>query len=187
MKNIIYGLRDPRNDIYYYIGKSTVDIKRPLTHLTNSHSPKVNEWVKMLGDNWLYPQIDIIEEVEKLEDLIEREKYWINYYFHLNPDLLNIQSVPSEKIVETRSSEDEKIFNVIQNHIFNIPKMLSKERKYRKLTQAEMAKHMNISRYTVSQIETGNNVSFKMIQKYFLTLKGLDILSKRDSIRVRHT
>ena len=46
MENIIYGLRDPRNDVYQYIGKSTVGSKRALEHLTLSHSDKVNEWVK---------------------------------------------------------------------------------------------------------------------------------------------
>ena len=43
-RNIIYGLRDPRNDVYQYIGKSTVGVKRPISHLTKSHSPKVKEW-----------------------------------------------------------------------------------------------------------------------------------------------
>ena len=61
MINIVYGLRDPRNDVYQYIGKSTVGEKRPLQHLTKSHSDTVNEWVKLLEDQWLYPQIDVIE------------------------------------------------------------------------------------------------------------------------------
>jgi hypothetical protein len=43
MKNIIYGLKDPRNDVYCYIGKSTVGEKRALSHLTKSHSKKVQE------------------------------------------------------------------------------------------------------------------------------------------------
>ena len=60
MKNIIYGLRDPRNDVYQYIGKSTVGSKRALQHLIKSHSEKVNEWVANLNENWLYPLVDII-------------------------------------------------------------------------------------------------------------------------------
>jgi hypothetical protein len=183
MINIIYGLRDPRNDVYQYIGKSTVGNKRALTHLTKSHSSRVNEWVKQLGDNWLYPQIDIIEEVENLEDLPEREKYWIGHYYNLNPDLLNIDYIP--KIVETRTDEDQEIFQLIQNKIFDIPQILRKERIYRKLTQAEMAKHMGVNRGTVSLIENGHNVGFSLVQKYFLTLKGFDILTKVDSQRVR--
>ena len=109
MKNIIYGLRDPRNDVYQYIGKSTVGEQRPLQHLTQSHSAQVNEWVKMLADNWLYPKIDIIEEVENLNDLAIREKYWIAYYHDINPNLLNVQSLPNE-LVETRSDQDGRDF-----------------------------------------------------------------------------
>lgn len=48
-KNIIYGLRDPRNDVYQYIGKSTIGESRPLQHLTKSHSSNVNNWVKELA------------------------------------------------------------------------------------------------------------------------------------------
>ena len=77
--NIIYGLKDPRNDVYQYIGKSTVGNKRALQHLKKSHSSKVNEWVALLESKWLYPIVDILEEVEDVDELNEREKHWINY------------------------------------------------------------------------------------------------------------
>jgi DNA-binding XRE family transcriptional regulator len=185
MKNIVYGLKDPRNDVYYYIGKSTVGVDRPLMHLTESHSEKVREWIALLQKNWLYPQIDIIEEVENLEDLANREKYWINYYYDLNPNLLNIDLIP-HNILDIRNEKDEEIFNMFQQKIFNIPEILRNERIYRKLTQNEMAKHMGVNRSTVSLIENGGNVTLKNVQKYFLTLKGFDIISKQKNQRVRH-
>ena len=49
IENIIYGLRDPRNDVYQYIGKSTVGKNRPLQHLCKSHSDFVNKWVEELA------------------------------------------------------------------------------------------------------------------------------------------
>ena len=52
MINIIYGLRDPRNDVYQYIGKSSVGAKRAIQHLTKSHSESVNCWVDMLANDW---------------------------------------------------------------------------------------------------------------------------------------
>ena len=52
MKNIIYGLADTRNDLVYYVGKTTTNIKRPLSHLTKSHSEDVNNWIKSVRDNW---------------------------------------------------------------------------------------------------------------------------------------
>jgi DNA-binding XRE family transcriptional regulator len=184
MINIIYGLRDPRNDVYQYIGKSTVGVERPLDHLIKSHSEKVNECVAMLKDKFTYPQIDIIEEVENIDDLSEREKYWIDYYYSLNNDLLNIHLLP--KIVETRDEKAEDIFNILQSNMYSIPSILRKERMCRGLTQEEMAKHVNVSKYIISKIENEGNVSFKSVQKYFLTLKGLDVLSKFHKIRVRH-
>jgi hypothetical protein len=84
IKNIVYGLRDPRNDVYYYIGKSSVGMS-PMTHLVESHSEKVNAWVTELKEKGYFPLIDIIEEVEDLDDLSEREKYWIAYYYEINP------------------------------------------------------------------------------------------------------
>ena len=63
MNNIVYGLKDPRNDVYMYIGKSTVGDSRALQHLTKSHSEKINEWVKELEDKWLYPIVEIISEM----------------------------------------------------------------------------------------------------------------------------
>jgi DNA-binding XRE family transcriptional regulator len=183
--NIIYGLKDPRNDVYQYIGKSTVGNKRALQHLTNSHSDKVNEWVSILESKWLYPIVSIIEEVEDINDLSEREKYWINYYETINPNLLNIQSI-DKKINNIKSEEDETEYQFMLKVLFKIPEILKKERIYRKLTQNEMAKEMKISRSTLSLCERNGNVTFKIIQKYFLTLKGIDILTKSgDAKRVR--
>ncbi|MFZ4799344.1 MAG: GIY-YIG nuclease family protein [Bacteroidia bacterium] len=183
--NIIYGLKDPRNDVYQYIGKSTVGNKRALQHLTNSHSDKVNEWVSILESKWLYPIVSIIEEVQDINDLSEREKYWINYYETINPNLLNIQSI-DKKINNVKSEEDETEYQFMLKVLFKIPDILKKERIYRKLTQDEMAKEMKISRSTLSLCERNANVTFKIIQKYFLTLKGIDILTKSsDAKRVR--
>ena len=183
--NIIYGLKDPRNDVYQYIGKSTVGNKRALQHLKKSHSSKVNEWVALLESKWLYPIVDILEEVEDVDELNEREKHWINYYKDINPDLLNIQSI-DKKPVNLRKEEDEAEYQFMLKILFKIPDILKKERKYRKLTQDEMAKEMNVSRSTLSLCENSANVTFKTIQKYFLTLKGIDILTKNsDAQRVR--
>jgi hypothetical protein len=106
IKNIVYGLRDPRNDVYYYIGKSSVGMKRPMTHLVESHSEKVNAWVTELKEKGYFPLIDIIEEVEDLDDLSEREKYWIAYYYEINPNLLNSTSL-LKKEVKGRKVEDK--------------------------------------------------------------------------------
>lgn len=175
--NIIYGLRDPRNDVYQYIGKSTVGNRRALQHLTKSHSDKVNEWVGFLESNWLYPLVDIIEEVEDINDLSKREEYWINYYYDINPELLNVMLI-DKSINYIRTDEDEKEFDFLLSILSKLPSILKKERLYRKLSQDELAKVMNASRSTVSLCENSKDVKFSTIQKYLLTLKGLDILTK---------
>ena len=186
MKNIIYGLRDPRNDVYQYIGKSTVGEQRPLKHLTNSHSPHVNEWVKMLEENWLYPKIDIIEEVEDLDDLAIREKYWIAYYHDINSDLLNVQSLPNE-LVETRSDQDDKDFEELLRIIHNLSSILKKERACRGLSQKGLSELMGVTRCTVSMLENGGNPTLSVIQKCILSLKGVDLktkIIKRQSVKI---
>lgn len=184
MINIIYGLRDPRNDVYQYIGKSSVGAKRAIQHLTKSHSESVNCWVDMLANDWLYPIVDIIEEVEKVEDLIEREKFWINYYHSINPNLLNIQSI-EEPLKNVRTEEDEANFNYLVRIIYDIPNILKKERLYRNLTQSKLADEMGVNRSTISLCENGNNVTFKLIQDYIRTLKGIDIVTKSTGDRTR--
>ena len=184
MTNIIYGLRDPRNDVYQYIGKSTVGTKRSLQHLTLSHSEKVNVWIKKLEEDWLYPIVDVIEEIENLEDLSEREKYWISFYHNINPDLLNIFLIdyPLQNI---RSEEDENKFNFLSNVIQDIPRILKKERLCRNLTQDELAKEMKVARSTISLCERGENVTLKIVQDYIRTLKGIDIVRKSCGERSR--
>ncbi len=185
MRNIIYGLRDPRNDVYQYIGKSTVGEQRPLQHLTNSHSTHVKEWVKMLEENWLYPKIDIIEEVNNLDDLAIREKYWISYYHDINPNLLNVQSLPNE-LVETRSDQDGRDFEELYRIMSNIPHIVKTERQYRKITQGEMAKRMGVARSTLVQLENGSSVGLNVLIKCVLALKAAEIKTKVSGQRVRN-
>lgn len=174
--NIIYGLKDPRNDVYQYIGKSTVGDKRALTHLTRSHSPKVKLWVESLAENWLYPIIEIIEEVEVLDDLPDREKYWIDYYYDINPNLFNVALLPN--LVETRTADHAKQFDDLVRTVPDLHSILKRERLCRKLTQDELSKLMNVSRSTLCDLEKGANVNMSVVQKCILTLKGIDIVTK---------
>jgi DNA-binding XRE family transcriptional regulator len=185
MINIIYGLRDPRNDVYQYIGKSTIGVERALSHLILSHSERVNEWVKKLGEDFLYPLVDIIEVVEKLEDLSKREKYWINYYFDINPNLLNIMLI-DHSLQSIRNEEDENKFNFLSAIIQNIPSILKRERLCRQLSQEALSKEMGVHRTTISCCELGKNVTLKIIQDYVRTLKGIDIISKSYGRPIRY-
>lgn len=182
--NLIYGLKDPRNDVYYYIGKTTVGNERPLQHLIKSHSSIINDWVNKLEILGLVPDVDVIEKNIELEFLAEREKHWISYYYEINPELFNILLLP-ETINKARTEEDDAKFNSLVNLVLNVGSILKTERVSRRITQDELSEKAGLSRSTISLCENGNNATIEVIKKYLAALKGIDILTKNlDCIRV---
>jgi DNA-binding XRE family transcriptional regulator len=174
--NLIYGLRDGRNDTYFYIGKTTVGRGRPLNHLTKSHSKLVNSFVKEIEifKNAVY--IDVIEEDIKLNDLSDREKYWINYYSEIY-DLLNIMLMPTElnpeylKVKNIDTKETETFLNLL----INCKNIISNKRKYLKMTQECLAEKSGLNRSTINQIEKGEKTNTNTL------IKVLNILSFEES------
>lgn len=175
--NLIYGLRDPRNDVYYYIGKTTVGNSRGLKHLLKSHNQSVNDWVQELESLGFIPEVDVIERNVLLENLVEREKYWIEYHYELNPELFNFQLLPNT-ISKKRTQEDDDAYNTLVKVLFSIGDILKNERKSRKLTQDELSIESGLSRSTISLCESGSNVTLDVLKKYVTTLKGIEILTK---------
>lgn len=161
--NLIYGLMDPRNDLFYYIGKTTVGHKRPMTHLARSHNEQVKEWVLELGKIGLTPSIHIIESNINLNSLRDREVYWINEYKKINDDLFNHQLIEKNEISKTihigNINEIEFIFN-------NIGLVCKSARIKLNLSQEEFSKMIGVNRATLSLVENGNkNISFNMVLK----------------------
>ena len=168
MINIIYGLRDPRNDIHYYIGKSTVGSKRALSHLKTSHSDKINEWVSEVRKNGYEPLVDIIEEVEDINKLADREKYWIGFYFEQNPMLLNEHLKPRHI---NFSVNEQKEVKILSDSLPQLHVLLKKARKSRKITQVEMAEMAGVSLGTLKRLEQGEvNVSLSNFLNYLNAL-----------------
>lgn len=173
MINIIYGLRDPRNDVYQYIGKSTIGKSRPLSHLRKSHSDKVNAWVEEVRTNGFEPQVDIIEEVEDINKLSDREKHWIKYYFEINPILLNEQLKPRNINTNELSIEEKKDLELMKIILPKLPILLRKERKRRKISQEEMAEKSGISLGTLKNLEQNNiRVGITHFMKYMSVLES---------------
>lgn len=173
MINIIYGLRDPRNDVYYYIGKSTVGNSRPLSHLRKSHSDKVNAWVEEVRKNGFEPLVDIIEEVEDINALSDREKHWIKHYFEINPILLNEQLKPRNINTNELSIEEKKDLELVKNVLPRLWVLLRKERKRRKISQENMAEETGISLGTLKNLEQNNiQVGVTHFMKYMRVLES---------------
>jgi DNA-binding XRE family transcriptional regulator len=165
MNNLIYGLRNPINDTYYYIGKTTIGKDRPISHLHYSHNAGVRKWVNELNKVGIEPFIDIIEEGIEIDLLGKREEYWITEFKKINEELLNIRSV--KKDVSTLSELSwEKLDDAIEV-LSDIPLLVKSIRLKYNLRQDELAKLCGVGRCTISRIENteDNSKSILLIRK----------------------
>lgn len=173
MLNIVYGLADSRNDLIYYVGKTTVGKKRPLQHLKNSHSKDVNEWIESVHDDWGDINVVVLEEVEDLNFLSDREKYWIGYYYEVNPNLLNKKDFP--KTINKYEDCDMEKFRALEESIFNVSEIIKRRRIALGLKQADLAELSGMNRWTISQIENGQSISLSSLKNIVLALRGEEI------------
>jgi DNA-binding XRE family transcriptional regulator len=176
MKNLIYGLADSRNELIYYVGKTSVGEKRPLSHLINSHSPEVNEWVSKVREDWGNVIVMVIEEVNDLNFLAEREKYWIGYYSDINNELLNKKDYPT--ITEYYTDEDVIKFNGLVSSLLFAGDIVKKKRLSLNLTQGELAKHADLNRSSITKVENSNDITMNSLEKILLALTKLGMDEK---------
>ena len=89
----IYGMFDPKESEFFYIGSSVNPINRFSTHRkSKSAAPKVKEVINELEAEGFEPELRILEEVSTTERK-RREGYWINYYQDRGHHLANRRSV----------------------------------------------------------------------------------------------
>lgn len=185
--NLIYGLRDPRNDIFYYIGKTTIGEDRPITHLHYSHNENVRKWVSELKEINLEPFIDILEENVELNELNIKEKFWINEYKKINDNLLNIQSNNENKILCLSELDWSKLEDV-KRILSDLPLLIKSIRVKYDLTQVELAKLCKVSKTTLANPERNSKreISLSLILK-LINIKPEDInhnQNKHRNIRI---
>ena len=90
-KLYIYVLKCPEGNIRY-VGKTNNLKKRLYSHINEAKKRKSRRYVL----NWIYsllllnlkPSIEVIEECDS-NNWQEREKYWVEYYRKLIPNLCN--------------------------------------------------------------------------------------------------
>jgi len=170
MINIVYGLVDPRNDLVYYVGKSSVGEKRPITHLVKqSHSKKVNDWVDEMQKIWHPVKAIVLEEVDDINELPEVEKKWIRKCKYLNPELLNHQIV-SGIISDCYSEEDDLSFNRLCTAVSTFKSTLRRRRLALNLTQESLGALAGVHRTTIRDLELGKSVSTKTLRDVTLAL-----------------
>ena len=177
MRNIVYGLVDPRNDLVYYVGKSSVGEKRPLTHLVRqSHSKKVNDWVDEMQKIWHPVKAIVLEEVEDINELPEVERKWIEKCKYLNPELMNHQMVKSV-ISDSYSEEDDLLFNRLCTAVSTFKSIVRRRRLALNLTQESLGELAGVHRTTIRDLELGRSVSTKTLRDVTLALVNFELTS----------
>ena len=153
MPKIIYALKCPFTQEIHYVGKSSSGIVRPLSHMSKSHSDKINEWVESLKGVGSKPEIEILENVSDKINIDEREQHYIKKYLSKGNILLNshLYSAPlvTEKFEKHLSKNSEPNIDVVSQFI-------KTRRKQVGLTQEEFAERAGVALTVVRKIEQGN-------------------------------
>jgi hypothetical protein len=91
-RTYIYGLKDPRDGLFYYVGKSDNPKRRLFEHVEMKGNNQVkNSWIAILVQDGMVPDLVILEKVT-LFDWQEKERYWIEKYRSSNHPLANISA-----------------------------------------------------------------------------------------------
>lgn len=176
---LIYGLRCPKTDGYRYIGKSSSGMSRAKTHLTFSHNESVNLWVMELREQGLCPLIDVLEKCNE-DDLLVKEKFWIQFYESAGCNLFNVtryEGAAIKKLQEEILEEQQKLNDILQgvknevNELSNLHTFVRNRRKNLKITQEDLAELVGVSEKTIHQIEKGEGNPL-----HSTVLKVLDVL-----------
>jgi hypothetical protein len=170
--NLIYGLRDPRNDVYKYIGKTTIGVKRPLMHLKKSHNLLVNQWVDELNQIGLSPIVDVIENNVLLEELSNKEKHYIAYYSEISDQLFN----GGENAVETISKPSilsNSDINSLYISFLNIRELYKLFKSSTSFSDDVIGNVLGVGRKTVYRIKGGNlKINMETIYKLIVFIKN---------------
>jgi y4mF family transcriptional regulator len=176
-KKLIYSLSCPVTNQIHYIGKSTQGLLRPAQHLTTSHSVKIKEWVedlKLLGHA---PKITVVEYVSEMEDLDERERYWIQKELKKGSLLLNSMLVVPITIA---TDLDLLLDNHRPSHA-HIGKTIKERRRLLKITQEDFASKAGVALTVVRKVEQGKtNLNLDSLLQ-LLSMFGLTLAVKRDT------
>lgn len=178
--NLIYVLKDPRNDLGVYVGKTTIGVKRPISHIHYSHNEHVRKWVEELRKLQLSPKVEILEKNILLNDLSNKELFWISQFNAINENLFNITLMKDSKTILFFELNTEILENM-DCFINDIPHFFKSVRWSYKLTQSQLCDYLNITRSTLTLIENGHSLKTSLLQK---VIKLAITFSKNESITI---
>ena len=152
-KRLIYCLKCPFTNEVHYVGKTTNGMLRPLSHLQKSHSDKIKEWVNNLRELGHKPNIEILENVSKVDNIDDREFYYIQKHINKGCSLLNINCITP---ISISTDLQFKIENECSN-IEHVSFFIKKRRLQTGLTQTEFSEKIGIALTVVRKIEQGKS------------------------------
>lgn len=178
--NLIYVLKDPRNDLGVYVGKTTIGVARPIKHVHYSHNEHVRKWVEELRMLQLSPKVEILEKDILLEELSNKELFWISEFTAINENLFNVASMKESKTILFFELNTQILENM-DCFINDIPHFFKSVRWSYKLTQSQLCDYLNITRSTLTLIENGSPMKTSLLQK---TIKLAIAFSKNESLTI---
>ena len=152
-KKIIYALRCPITNEIHYIGKSTKGFIRPLQHIIESHSLKINEWVNDLKLIGQIPKVEILHYVEDCDDLDFKERYYIQISLDRGDLLLNDKLV-TPIVLKPISYDTEPIDT--------IGMFIKQKRKSLQMTQEDLSKKSGVGLRLIREVEQGHKKTNQM-------------------------
>jgi hypothetical protein len=165
-KYLIYGLYCPFTDSLHYVGKSTIGMIRPNSHMTKSHSEKINEWVSCLKFFGYSPIVKILEVCNE-NSIDSKEIEWINKSINDGCYLLNVSHNSSDNILL------KKEYDFDNKDVIKIGGIIKKTRLLKDMSTIELSHLSKISRPTLLSLEKGiNNIALSNLIK---VLKVLDL------------
>lgn len=99
MPYYVYQLVDPRTGTPHYVGITDNLTRRRWEHinLVGASNQAREAWIRELREKRLVPRIEVIDTAEEWEEVLEREKYWIQFYIQQGVPLLNIAGNPRRR------------------------------------------------------------------------------------------
>jgi DNA-binding XRE family transcriptional regulator len=145
---------------------------RPIQHLNESHSEKINEWILQLKFLGYKPIVKILEECTEI-NLDEKEKEWIKKSINEGHFLLNIAHNHTNKIISQKEYDVENI------NMLMIGKTIKEARIDAELTQGALSEMAGIDRTTLYRIERGNKqITIKNL-KSVLNALGFEMIIRK--------
>jgi hypothetical protein len=152
-KRLIYALKCPFTNEIHYIGKSTNGMIRPSSHLTKSHSEKIQKWVEELKIFGHAPVIEVLYYVSEQENIDDIEDTLIKKHIKKGCVLLNSYLIHPLTISPNLEQSDYNGMKLIGEFIKN-------KRKTTGLTQVEFADRAGVGLRFLREIEQNTKDNF---------------------------